>query len=301
MLLRDFLNDRYAPLRNVSPRTVTMIAQTIDRVDRFLGRPSTVDDLTDLTIAQFLRWRAQQPWKGRMPSAATVAKDRNHLASLAELAARKKLLGEFVAVARVKVPLRPPRGYTVDEVSAMVRAGRHRYGMVGDVPAAWLWPSLIWAAWCTGERIGALLRVRWEDVDLDRASVVLRGEHRKDHLTTLERSLSPDLVAMLRPRAKPTGLVWPWLDHRRENSIYASLRLLCAAAGVTPKGFHSIRKASGSYVAAAGGDASEHLGHRNPKTTRDHYLDPRIIGRKSAVTLLPPLDLGETDGTVVLD
>jgi integrase len=300
MLLREFLTDRYAPLRNVSQRTVSMISQTLDRVDRFLGRPATVEDLTDLQIAQFLRWRAQQPWKGRMPSPATIAKDRNHLASLAELAARKKLLGEFVVIAKIKVPLRAPRGYTVEEVSAMVRAARHRYGRIGDVPASWLWTSLIWAAWCSGERIGALLRVRWEDVDLDRASLVLRGENRKDHVSTIERSLSPELVALLRTMAKPAGLVWPWLEHRNENSIYASLRLLCAAAGVQAKGFHSIRKASGSYVAAAGGDASEHLGHRNPKTTRDHYLDPRIIGRKSALTLLPPLDLDE-DGTVILD
>jgi integrase len=66
---------------------------------------------------------------------------------------------------------------------------------------------------------------------------------------------------------------------------------LCRSAGVTPRGFHAIRKASGSYVKAGGGDATEHLGHANPKTTRDHYLDPRITGQQSALDYLPPLDL----------
>jgi len=291
MLLREFLVERYAPLRSLSDRSVVIFSQTIDRVESFLGRPAVLEDLTDLTIARFLRWRAQQPHRGRLPSAATVAKDRAHLGALATLAARKRLIAEFVELPRVRVPLRPPRGYTVEEVSALIRAGRRRLGTIGPVPAPWFWPTLIWAAWCTGERIGALLHVRWEDVDLERRSIVLLGEHRKDHVTTIERSITAELVAALRPQARPTGLVWPWLEHRKPNSIFASMKALCVSAGVQPRGFHAIRKASGSYVQAAGGDASAHLGHRNPKTTKDHYLDTRITGQQSGLDYLPPLDL----------
>jgi integrase len=76
-----------------------------------------------------------------------------------------------------------------------------------------------------------------------------------------------------------------------ERSIYCRMKAICVAAGVTPRGFHAIRKASGSYVKAGGGDATDHLGHANPKTTKDHYLDPNITGQQSALDYLPPLDL----------
>jgi hypothetical protein len=54
-----------------------------------------------------------------------------------------------------------------------------------------------------------------------------------------------------------------------------------------------MRKASASYVALGGGDATEHLGHASPEMTRQHYLDPRITSPKSALDYLPPLDLTE--------
>jgi integrase len=75
------------------------------------------------------------------------------------------------------------------------------------------------------------------------------------------------------------------------NSLFQSLRMLCRRAGVKARGFHAIRKASGSYVKAGGGDATDHLGHANPKTTKDHYLDVAITGQQSALDYLPPLDL----------
>jgi integrase len=291
MSLRELLVDRYAPLRGLGDRSVELFSQSIDRLEEFLGRPATVADFTDLTMAKFLRWRSTTPCKGRIPAPATVGKDRAHLASLANLAARKRIIAEFVDFPRLKVPKKPPRGYTVEEVSALIRQARFRTGSVGPVPAAWLWMTIVRAEWETGERVGALLRLRWPEVDLDRRSFTLLGETRKDHLTSIERSISGELVAWLKPHAQASGLVWPWLEHRKENSFYTSFRGMCRRAGVTPRGTHAIRKSSGSYVKAGGGDATEHLGHANPRTTRDHYFDTRITGRQSALDFLPPLDL----------
>lgn len=293
MTIRELLIDRYAVLHQLRDRTVRLISETIDRLEEFLGRTAVLEDFTDLTMAQFLRWRGQTPRKGRLVAPATVAKDKSHLSALASHAARKKLIPEFVEFPRLRVPTRPPRGYTVDEVSAIVREARHRRGHIGPVPSAWFWVTLPMAAWETGERIGGLLHVRWGEVDLDRRVITFLGEGRKDHITTIERAISPTLADYLRPQQRPDSqLVWPWLEHRLENSIYPSLAKLCRRAGVKARGFHAIRKASGSYVKAGGGDATEHLGHANPKTTAKHYLDTRIVGRQSALDYLPPLDLG---------
>lgn len=297
MTIRELLVERYAVLKNLRDRSVRIMSETIDRLEEFLERPATLDDFTDLQMARFLRWRAQTPRKGRLASPATVAKDKAHLSALASHAARKRLIPEFIEFPRMKVPTRPPRGYTVDEVSRIVRAARCRRGHVGPVPAAWFWVTLPMAAWETGERIGGLLHVRWGEVDLGRRVITFLGEGRKDHVTTIERAISQTLAEYLAAQQRADSqLVWPWLEHRRENSIYPSLQKLCERAGVKGRGFHAIRKASGSYVKAGGGDATEHLGHANPRTTQKHYLDTRITGQQSALDYLPPLDLNGGPG-----
>lgn len=293
MTLRELLNDRYAPLRNLSPRSVVLFESTLDRLRDHLGREPALDDLTDLGMAKFLRWRASTPHKGKVPSPASVAKDKAHLASLGNYAFKKKLIEQCVEWPRIRVPMKPPRGYTVDELSAIVRQARVTRGHIGPVPAPWFWQTLLVGAWESGERIGSLLRLRWEEVDLEHRMITLLGQHRKDHITTIHRQISPQLVEWLKMhRGQPGDHVWPWLDHRNENSIFSTIRRICRLAGVKARGFHAIRKASGSYVRAGGGDASEHLGHANPRTTRDHYLDPRIVRQQSALDFLPPLDLG---------
>jgi integrase len=294
MKLRELLIDRYAVLRNLSPRSVVLFSQSIDRLRDFLGREPELSDFDDLTISKFLRWRSTTPHCGRLASAATVQKDKAHISSLWNFAARKRMAPDmqFPDLPRIKVPRKPPRGYSVAEVSAMVRVARTRFGAIGGVPAAAFWPQLLEAAWYTGERIGGLLGIRWEEVDLDRCTLTFLGQNRKGGTDTITRSISPALAARLRARqGRPDEHVWPWLDFRVERSIYCRMKAICRAAGVTPRGFHAIRKASGSYVKAGGGDATDHLGHANPKTTRDHYLDPNITGQQSALDYLPPLDL----------
>jgi integrase len=292
MTLRELLTERYAPLHGISDRTIEIFGHTLDRLRDHLGREGELSDLNDLAMARFLRWRAVTPHRGKIASPASVAKDKAHLNALANHAFKKRLIEVAVEWPRLRVPTRPPRGYTVAELSAIVRKARTMRGYVGRVPSPWLWTSLLITAWETGERIGSLLRLRWAEVDFDALLITFLGEHRKDRTTTIHRAISPALAKRLKMFAgQPDELVWPWLGNRCENSLYVTMASLCRSAGVTPRGFHAIRKASGSYVKAGGGDATEHLGHANPKTTRDHYLDPRITGQQSALDYLPPLDL----------
>ena len=301
MLLRDVLVSRYAVLHNLSERTTLLMNQSLDRFQDFLGHEPTVDDLTDLAVSGFVRWRSRTPHRGRLPSAATVRKDMAHLTALWGHLARKRatrsdgVMVEFPDLPRnlIRVPIAPPRGYTVAEVSAIIRAGKMSKGNVGPVPSAWLWMTLPWAAWLTGERIGALLRLRWGEVSIESCRMTFLGQTRKDRTTTIVRDISAHLASvMVHQRRGPADLVWPWLEHREENTVFCGLACVCRRAGVPCKGFHGFRKSSGSYVKAAGGDATEHLGHKNAKTTQQHYLDTEITGQQSALDFLPPLDLG---------
>jgi len=295
MTLRDVLN-RYAILQNLTDRTVVLYGHTLDRFAEHLGHEPCIDDIDDLVVAGFLRWRAATPRKRGKPSAASVAKDKSQLTALANWAAKKRMKRadgtdvEFLSLPRMRKIRHAPQAYTAEEVARLIRLAKQRIGQVDGHPAAWWWSTLLYAAWCSGERIGALLGIKWQDVDLDGMTLLFRAETRKGRCSDIQRAITPDLAAMLRMRAgKPDALVWRW--DRSYHSLWPSLRLLCRRAGVRGTGFHRLRKSSASYVALGGGDATEHLGHSSSEMTRQHYLDPRITQSKKALDYLPRLDL----------
>jgi integrase len=298
MTLRELLSV-YSARHGLKARTVMLFTSTIDRFEAFLQRPATLDDLDDLTLAQFARWRADyRHWRGRLPRPATVKKDITQLSALWTHAAKKRMtradgvLIEHPDLPRglVKVALRPPRGYRLEEIDALVKAARARRGDIGPVPAWWLWTTLLQCAWQTAERIGGLIALRWRDVDLDARRVTFDGSTRKGGTKTIVRSITPELARLLaKHRRGDDDLVWPWVEHRSERSLWPSLGVLGKTAGVRVHGFHAIRKSAGSYVAAAGGDATEYLSHSDPSTTRQHYLDAGIVGGADPLDLLPRL------------
>jgi integrase len=297
MTLREVLK-RYAVMQDLTERTVVLYGHTLDRFRDYLGHEPTLDDIDDLVVAGFLRWRAVTPHRGRKASAASVAKDKCQVTAISNWAAKKRLQRsdgravEFLSLPRSRKIKHAPQAYTVEEVSRLIKRAGRRQGDIGGQPAAWFWQTLIRAAWETAERIGALLALKWADVDVEAKCLLFRAETRKGRSEDLQRGISDALAEQLRSHAKEPGeRVWNW--DREHTSLWPSMRILCRSAGVRGTGFHKLRKASASYVALAGGDATEHLGHASPDITRQHYLDPRITAPKRAVDYLPPLDLGE--------
>jgi integrase len=305
MMLRELLRERIAPLKNLSDRSVVMYESTLDRFRDFLGREPTVDDLDDLTAAKFLRWRGStvHDKKRGIISPASLAKDSAHLRTMWTWCAKKRLkrsdgeLLEFPDYSRPRVPKPRPVAYTVEELQALIGAARHRKGCVGDVPAPWYWITKIRAMFETGERIGAVMQLRWGEVDLDRRTLTFLAATRKGHRETITRAISPDLAAIMTMHKRPADrLVWPWLEHRKMLSCYASLKVLCRLADVPYHPFHSIRKSTASYLKKAGKSAKTQLGHSSEEMAETHYYDSRIVGVESALDYLPPLDLGGGPG-----
>lgn len=300
MTLRDLLRDRIAPLKDLSARSVAMYESTLDRLRDHLGHEATVDDLDDLVIAKFLRWRAVTPQCRRgVISPASLAKDSAHIRTLWNWCARKRLkrsngeLLEFPDYKRPVVPRPRPVAYTHEELQRLLNAARHRKGVIGDVPAPWYWATKLMAMYQTGERIGAVLSIRWREVDLERKTLTFLAATRKGHRETITRQISEDLAtAMAIEQRPPERLVWPWMEDRQLCSAYSSLRLLCASAGVPYHPFHSIRKSTASYLKRSGVSAKKQLGHSSEEMAENHYYDERITGVESALDHLPPLDLG---------
>jgi integrase len=186
------------------------------------------------------------------------------------------------------------RAYTADDVAKLIRRARHRKGRTGGKPSAWWWATIIYMAYCTGERATALMSLRWGEIDLERRRVVFKGETRKGQTHDIERDFTADLAAMLAlKQGQPEDMVWPW--DRCKGSLWTSLKLLCRLAGVQYRGFHGLRRTRASYAALAGGTAAatQVLDHSDPKL-QERYVDPTICPTQQAsVDVMPPLNLSE--------
>lgn len=288
------LFERYRDLRNLDGKTMALYAMLLNRLRAFLGHEPTVADLDDLVISRYLRDRATQSCRGKVVRPATVQKDKVMIQAAWNLAARKRWAAEFPELPRIKVAKSIPTGraYTAQDVAALIRRARHRKGYTGGKPSAWWWSTLIYMAYCTGERASALLALRWGEIDTQRRRVVFLGATRKGQTRDIERDFTADLAEILEARrGKPGELVWVW--DRARGSLWSSLKLLCRLAGVRYRGFHGLRRTRASYAALAGGTAAatQVLDQSDPKL-QERYVDPTICPREeSGVDVMPPLDL----------
>jgi len=297
--LKTLLVERIAPLKDLCPRTVELYLGSLDRWAEHLGRDPELDDLDDLVVAKFLRWRADNHRRlhGNRPlSKGSIAKDSAQIRSMWNWCARKRLkkangdLIEFPDYKRPVVPRPRPVAFTADELRRLLETARHRKGEISGVPAAWLWSTMIQAMFETGERIGAILDIRWSEVDLERCQLTFLAETRKGHRDTITRAISPQLAHRMKARERASSeRVWPWLDARAAKSLYGSLRVLCRTAKVEYHSFHSIRKATASYMKKAGVSAKTQLGHASEEMAERHYYDAKIVGTQSAIEHLPDI------------
>jgi len=295
--LRELLENRIAPSRQYSERTVELYTQTLDQLAKFLGHDPTLDDLDDVTAAKFCKWRLTTKFRGKVITPATVGKDSQQLKAIWNFAAKKRLKRsdgtdiEFPDYRTPTIPKPRPRAFNADDLSKLIKAARHRRGHIGRLPAAWYWSTKLMAQFQTGERIGAILELRWSEVDIERQTLTFLAHTRKGHSQTITRPITERLASLMEcEKGDDTERVWPWLEHRSYASLYASLKVLCRSAGVPYKPFHSVRKATASYLRLSGVSAKSQLGHETEGIAERHYYDEDIVGRENNLDLLPDIE-----------
>jgi len=158
-------------------------------------------------------------------------------------------------------------------------------GDVGGVMARVWWRALLMVLWSSGERIGALLSIGWEHVDLEGGWITIPAELRKGRKRDMAYRLWPEAVELLKclPRRKKV-FDWPY----DPTYIFAKFGEILRVAGL-PHGrkdkFHRIRRTVASHFEAAGGNATNLLGHSDRATTMC-YLDPKVVKQPQAADLL---------------
>lgn len=272
-------HQRYEPLalRSRRPNTKRLYRTTLKFFAIFLGRKATTDDLTDATVNAFASHRLASGL-----AKSSVNKDLFNLLALWRWLHKKHLVDTWPDVALEKPPARVPVALTREEL-ASVKAAIQREEMP---PGSAFWLALFLVIWDTAERINAVLTLTWDRVDLAAGWVRYQAEDRKGATADNVLPIAADTVSALKAIRRREGLVFRW--PYSATYIYRRLGRVMRRAGLPDNRlykFHSLRKSVASHYEAAGGNATELLGHSSRKITRA-YLDPRIVRRTSAIDLL---------------
>lgn len=283
MTLDDLLSNYYAPLTGITTRTRDLYSYTLRSFSEFLGRPATTDDLEELTVARWLAHRVQTK------APATAAKDSSQTRALWAWANRRGMVSTWPSTPRIVVPERVPEAWFADEFQRLLDEVAKETTTVCGFPMAAVLRAVLLTCYWTGERIGAVLALKCEDVRDQ--TVIFRAEGRKGRAKDILRDISVECAAALMAvRRQPEDTAIPW--DRAYSYLWDRLGIILKRAGL-PSGrhckFHRIRKTAASYYEAAVGPGSAQrlLAHSSPTVTR-RYLDPRIVKPgPSTVDVLP--------------
>lgn len=286
--LLDFFNRHFWPRRlGRAERTKVMYLMTLGMYERWLndptvreqlGReagPATLDDLNEHSICCFLQYRLDSV------SAHSAAKDRFNLMAVANRAAEKRLLPEFLDVPPISAALPAPKAYRPEEFCRLMAACRCARGVIGGVPARDWWTALHCVLLFTGERIGATLSLEWSWLTAD-GWLSVPARVRKGGKKSKTYKLPPyamQWVNRLRSNGSDKIFGTPWTDAHRTGAFYYRYNKLLDAAGL-PKDRrckpHKIRATFATAVKILGGNPTDELSHSDPKTTA-RYIDETML------------------------
>jgi len=240
--------------------------------------------IDDFTAARRLERGRKE---GDTTSPATVNKDLRHIKAALAVADEWGYLSRMPKVRMEKESRKLPRYVTGDHFAAIYTAGCEAARMPEGLPCPpsdW-WRALLAMAYMTGWRIGDILALRRDQLDLDAGTAVSLAEDNKGKRD--ERvSLHPSVVEHLRRLAGFGPTVFAW-NHNRRTLDEEFLRVQ-QAAGVRlpcPKthkhtdhcyayGFHDLRRAFATMNAdKLSPDALQALMRHKSYTTTQLYIN----------------------------
>lgn len=291
--IRTVFEQEYLPsnLRITSQSTIRHYNIAIKQFSEYLGRTSTLADLSDGNCTRFCRWLQDT----KSISTQTILQRMNYLRAFWRWCARERYVEKWPNFQTAPAAKPLPRAWTIQNIAKLMEAAAQTPGYITCIPAGIWWFNLHRFAWETGERKSAMLAARWDDTDVERCLVEIPAKYRKGKckgmLYTISQELMEDLVAM-RPGDEP--LLFPWAA--TEMTFYNHYNKILKRAGLpcdSRSKLHRMRKSFASHLEANGGNATEKLDHSSRKITKESYLDESIIQRTPAYKMLPKIEGGE--------
>ena len=211
-------------------------------------KPARMSSITSSTIDGFIATRRQEKSSKKegapFVSPATVNKELRHLRTVLRKAAKWGFVQQVPDVEFLRQPKKLAT-YVAPDDFAMLYAAAKSATKPEHLPAAEWWQGLLVFAYMTGWRIGSLLSLRWEDVDLDCHTARSRAEDNKGNRDQLI-DLHPLVIEHLRKLESFRMFVFDWAGGRRQ--LYSQWHRLQVVAEIIredgrPYGFHDLRRA----------------------------------------------------------
>lgn len=261
--------------KGASPSTLRNYGSEIAQFAEFL-------EARDITSWQEVTPRLLEEWLGELARAgispASVSRRLYEVRAFFHFLARRGYLAEnpLVSMKGPKLGRRLPRYLTVDEVFALLRAAD------GDSPFALRDRAILELLYGSGIRLGELVALNVDDVDLERRELWVRegkgGEERialfgRVAAAVLHTYLSQGRPALVNPDRPTPALFLNRYGGRLSrvsvtNIVHRYARLAGIRKEVTP---HMLRHSFATHLMEGGADVrvvQELLGHKSPQTTQ---------------------------------
>ncbi len=296
---RKQLEEKILP--GLSPTTRYEVTGALDHFQRIVG-PKKISHLSTFHVDQYVAARRGEEGKlrGSRVSPATINKELRHLKAALGVAREWGHLPVLPKFRMEKVPKKLAVYVTPEHFAALYGAcdvARVPAGL--PYPAADWWRGLLVTAYMTGWRIGALLALRREDLDLEAGTALTRAEDNKGKRDQ-KTPLHPIVVEHLRKLPAFEPVVFPW-DHARRR-LYDVFLDIQEAAGVHPGGprerygFHDLRRAFATMNAdkLTTDQLQALMQHKSYATTQGYINMARQLNPAVATLYVPQLPAATT-------
>lgn len=256
--------------------------ETVLALDHFerLMKPKKVAAIASSDMLLYVSRRRKEGGvrAGESVTAATINKELRHLRAVFRKAAKLGYLPAAPDMPFVKEPKRLPSWVPPEHLAKMYQACDRATRPVGlpYPPAEW-WRGLLVFSYMTGWRIGSVLSLAREDVDLDSGLAVSLAEDNKGGRDQ-NVALPPLVVEHLRRLPSFEEVFFPWPHGRRQ--LYEGFEAIQKAAGVKPArgkvryGFHDLRRAFATLNAGRlSADVLQALMQHKCYSTTQRYID----------------------------
>jgi integrase len=268
-------------------------------------RPVKVAYVTAADLDRFAARRRHH--RGLRPgtkiAAETINKELRHLRAALRKAVKWGYLEAVPDVDKRKGLKRQKTYVTPEHFAALYRACEAmKYPRGLPCPAADWWRGLLVTAYLTGWRIGALLALRREDVDLEAGTAFSRAEDNRGK-RDVRTPLHPLIAEHLRRLAGFRRAMFPW--DRDNRALYVEFARLQRAAGVkaaNPEGrygFHDLRRAFATLNVdrLSAGQLQALMQHKSFATTEGYIKLARDLNPALQNLFVPELPPRPATGT----
>lgn len=244
----------------MEPNTRATVEGAIEHFVRIV-KPARMRSITAATFDDYTAVRRLEPKYPRrerkkgepLVRPATINKELRALRAMIRKAARWKFIPAAPSIEFLKEEGKLPTYVTPEDFAAIYKAcSVARWPADMPYAAADWWRALLVMAYMTGWRIGSLLSLRREHVDLEAATAISLAKHNKGRRDQ-KIPLHPMVVEHLRKLASFSPVMFPWLNGRR--CLWEEFHAIQKAAKVKPEGkafygFHDLRRAFATMNAA---------------------------------------------------